>query len=108
MDMTSVDLDSLGLLKATQIPKNYEWLNDEDKVFMLTLMMAGTEGISRRDAYKEEKRAPDILLRLEAHGLTTWERDQRGKLSFYCLTWKGQELAELLLQIAKNKSHKRD
>lgn len=107
MEITSVDLDGLGLLKATQLPKNFEWLSDSDKVFLLKLFMAGPEGITRREAEKEEKTNPEVLLRLEAHSLTTWERDARGKFSFYCLTsWRGMDLGELLMQIAKNKSRK--
>lgn len=107
MDLTSVDLDDLGLLKTTHLPKQYEWLSDNDKNFLLRLLMAGPEGLTRKMAEKEERHNPDVLLRLEARQLTTWERDQRGQLTFYCLTaFRGQEVAEMLLQIARNSSHK--
>lgn len=105
VDISSVDLDGLGLLKATQLPKHYDWLTDLDKQFLLRLYMAGPEGLTRREAEKEEKINPEVLLRLDAASLTTWERDNRGRLAFYCLTSaRGMDVGELLMQIAKNKS----
>ena len=105
MDMNSSVLDSLGLLKAVVEPKHLDYLSDADKSFLLTLHFAGPEGIRKVLALKEEKRNPDVLLRLDAYGLASWQRDKRGHFSFYCITeLKGVDTAELLLQVAKHQS----
>jgi len=105
MEISSVGLDSLGLLKATKMPKKYEWLSEKDKAFLLNLYLAGEMGLTKKAALAEEALNAEVLMRLEANGLTTWERDKFGRISYYCLTTlKGEELGVLLLKIAKNSS----
>lgn len=105
MDMNSSVLDSLGLLKAVKEPKNLDYLSDADKSFLITLYFAGQEGVRKAYALKEEKKNPEVLLRLDAYGLASWQRDQRGQYSFFCVTeLKGVDTAELLLQVARHQS----
>ena len=105
VDMNSSVLDSLGLLKAVKEPKNLDYLSDADKSFLVTLYFAGEEGIRKAVALKEEKKNPEVLLRLDAYGLASWQRDQRGQFSFFCISeLKGTETAELLLQVARHQS----
>jgi hypothetical protein len=103
--MKSSDLDSLGLLKAVKEPKNLDYLSEADKSFLVTLYFAGEEGLRKVLALKEEKKNPEVLLRLDAYGLASWQRDKRGHFSFFCISeHKGVDTAELLLQVAKNQS----
>jgi hypothetical protein len=106
VDMNSSVLDSLGLLKAVVEPKNLDYLSDADKSFLVTLYFAGPEGLRKAVAMKEEKKNPEVLLRLDAYGLASWQRDQRGQFSFFCISeLKGVDTAELLIQVARHQSH---
>jgi hypothetical protein len=46
------------------------------------------------------------LLRIEAYGLANWERDGNGRATFFALSWKGIESAQLVKKIAQNGNKK--
>lgn len=104
--MQTADLDRLGVLRQTSVPEEFDWMTDSEKRFMLTLLTAGDEGVHKRVVLKEEKLSEYLSLRLSAHGLAYWERDKNGREMFFVLTWKGEEAAKTLMQIARNVSRK--
>lgn len=101
-----LELDFLGILRQTKIPPEWAWLIDVEKQFLLELLLAGEGGLHRSKVAKFEKNHPDALLNLTVRNLCEWETDRLGKPASMVLTWKGEDLARLLLQIAKNESKK--
>jgi hypothetical protein len=99
-----LELESMGILRQTKTPDSLKWMNDDEKVFMLDLLMAGEAGLHKRDVDKFSKTHPETVLKLDIHHLAQWERDKNGRLMFYALTWQGVEAAELLRKIAQNQS----
>lgn len=99
-----LELESLGILRQTKVPAELAWMTDEEKSFVLDLLFAGEGGLHKREVQKFGKQNPDALLRLEMRELTIWESDKSGRPTFLVLSWKGDEVAKLLLQIAKHES----
>jgi len=104
--MQNNELEALGILRQTKVPPELDWMTDGEKRFMLALLDAGDEGIHKRIVAKEERQNEFLSLKLSAHGLATWERDKNGREMFFTLTWKGDEVAKLLLTIARNASRR--
>ena len=101
-----LELESLGILKATRLPAEWAWMNDEMKHFLLSLHFAGEDGVHKSEVKLFSKRCPDGLFQLEIKNLVGWLSDKAGKPMFLALTWQGDEVAQLLLSIAKNESQK--
>lgn len=106
--VNSKELDAMGLLRATKVPHELDWLTDDEKVILLRLLFCGEEGMHIREVSKIQKTqsGSDAILRIEAFGLAGWERDQLGKQTFLCLTWKGTEAAELVRKVARHENKK--
>jgi hypothetical protein len=106
--INSSELNDLGLLRVTKVPDNLDWMNDEEKVLLIRLLFCGEEGMHSRDVAKIRKTesGADALLRLEAYGLATWERDGNGRATCFALTWKGTENAQLIKKVAQNANAK--
>ena len=102
-----LELETLGILKVTRLPAELAWLTDEHKHFLLSLHFAGEEGVHKREVVKFGKKNPDAVFQLEVHNLVQWLSDRAGKPMFMALSWQGDEVAQLLLSIAKNESRKR-
>ncbi len=101
-----LELESLGILRQTKVPQELAWMSDAQKAFVLDLLFAGAEGMHKRDVSKFEKKNPDVIFTLTVRDLANWESDKLGKPTFLVLTWKGEEVAQLLLQIAKHENKK--
>lgn len=99
-------LESMGILKQTKVPPELAWMSDLEKTFVLDLYLAGEDGLHKRQVAKFEKAHPEAFLDLEVRDVVRWESDKAGKPTFVVLSWKGEEIAKLLLQIAKNSSKK--
>jgi len=97
-----LELEALGILRQTKLPPEYRWLSDVEKQFLLDVLLCGEGGMGWRLAKKFERKHPEASLNLNVRSLTTWETDRQGKPSRLTLTWKGQELSELLLTVAKH------
>ena len=107
MEINIVSLDSLGLLKASRVPKEHDWLTDDDKRMIVSVYLCGEGGMARRDAEREQIKNPDVLFRLDANSLAYWEKDKRGNNAYYALTDRGEDLGKLFLMVARNASGKR-
>ncbi len=81
-------------------------MTDVEKSFVLDLLLAGEGGLHRRDVQKFDKKNSGVVLNLEVRSLIQWESDKTGRPTFLVLTWKGEEVAQLLMQIAKHESRK--
>lgn len=103
--INNVELEDLGVLKQVKLPLELgSWMTDLDKTFLLDIYLAGESGLSKSQVKKFEKNHAQVVLTLQLKQLCEWENDKRGKPAFLVLTWKGQEVAQLLLKIAKNQS----
>jgi len=101
-----LELESLGILRQTKVPAELAWMTDDEKTFVLNLLMAGEGGLHKREVHKHQKKLPEVVLNLEVRDLVRWESDKSGKPMFMVLSWKGEEVAQLLLQIAKHESRR--
>jgi hypothetical protein len=99
-----LELDSLGILRQTKVPQELSWLSDVEKSFLIEILMAGEEGVHKRRVAKVDKEGTDTIFNITIRGLAQWENDKAGRPTFLVLTWKGDEVAQLLLQIAKRES----
>jgi hypothetical protein len=99
-----LEMDTLGILRTTRAPSDMAWLSDEAKRFVLDLHLAGEAGLHRREVQKFSKRNPDALLHLEVKELASWLNDKTGRPTFFALTWRGSDLAQRLLAVARNES----
>jgi hypothetical protein len=98
----NLELDSLGILRQTKLPPALDWLQDPDKALLIELLLAGDEGLTRAHVAKWDKTHAECSLRLSVRSLVDWGTDRRGQPSFLTLTWKGEDLAKLVMQVAKN------
>jgi len=104
--LNSIELEDLGVLKQTKLPLELaNWMTDLDKTFLLDIYLAGKTGLSKSEVKKFEKNNAQTVLTLLIKQLCEWENDKRGKPAFLVLTWKGTEVAQLLMKIAKNQSN---
>lgn len=117
-------LDSMGLLRQDDVPSEYAWLDACDKQLLLSLYLyKDSGGMHKSEVQKWVKQtlkfrkaeakaeggaepAEDCLLLLEARQLVTWEMDTQGRAVYLTLTWKGEDIAGLLLSIAKNENNR--
>jgi hypothetical protein len=97
-----LELDSLGILRQTKLPPSFAWLQDSDKALLVELLLAGDGGLTRAFVAKWDKASAECSMRLSARSLVDWGTDKRGKPSFLTLTWKGEDLAKLVMQVARN------
>lgn len=102
-----LELDVLGILRQTKLPPEYAWMSNEEKHVMLDLRLSGEHGLPPAQTRKLKDRAPESLLNLEVRNLVTWETDKLGKPTRLALTWRGQELADLLMTVAKHETRPR-
>lgn len=101
-----LELEYLGILRQTRVPAELAWMSDAEKQLMLMLLLAGEEGLHKRAVTRFEKKNPGVLLNVLFKDFATWQTDKAGRPMFLALTWKGEETASLLLQIAKNENRK--
>lgn len=101
-----LELESLGILLQTKVPPELTWMSTAEKQFMLMLLMAGEGGLHKREVQKFQKKNADAVFNLDVRGLTNWETDKAGRPMFVVLTWKGEEAAKVLLQVAKHESRR--
>lgn len=101
------DLDSLGILRQTVLPTDLDWMSDADKRLALELHFAGEDGLSKAYIRQWDKKNPESSLRLTSRSLADWETDKRGQPARLALNWKGQDVAQALLAVARNASHPR-
>lgn len=97
-----LELEALGILRQTKLPPEYAWLTDEEKRFLLSMRFAGEAGLARSQTNRFQKKHAELFLNLSVRSLIDWQTDRFGKPSRLVLTWKGQELADLLLTVAKH------
>ncbi|MBU9199941.1 hypothetical protein KTD31_00810 [Burkholderia multivorans] len=96
-------LDSSGILKGNPTSGTAYGLSDESVRLFLLIAGAGELGLAQSRIPKDLRAELNVhLLPLELQQLVTWERDNRGRLSYLVLTWKGEEA----LQAAKTPSSK--
>jgi hypothetical protein len=101
-----LELESMGILRQTKTPDSLKWMNDDEKRFMLDLLLAGEDGLHKRVVEKFAKEHRETPIKLEVANLAQWERDKNGRIMFFTLTWQGREAGELLMKIAQNQSRK--
>jgi hypothetical protein len=99
----NLNLDVLGLLRTGNKDPRTTYLTEEEKQIVAMVGLAGADGLHKRQTKGMD---PVLLDVLEAHGLLKWERDLRGRPMFLCLTWKGEDIAVLLVKQAKSESHR--
>lgn len=104
--MNLVELGEMGLLKATLVPASASWIPDAAKALLVRLYVVRPGGLPRASFKKPTQDDADALLVLEAHGFVQWISDQRGKATLLTLTWKGEEFAQALAEIAKSQTQK--
>lgn len=86
-------LDSAGILKnnGAPNPEAYGLTDNAVKLFLL-IAGAGEGGLAQSKVPKEfRENLSEHLLPLEMQSLVAWERDNRGRLAYLVLTWKGEE-----------------
>lgn len=98
------ELESLGILRQTHVPAEFDWMTPGEKLFMLMMLAAGEDGVLKRVVEKEEKKNEHMSMRLSAHGLANWERDRHGQERYFVLSDRGEEVAITLRRIALNAS----
>ena len=103
---TELELQDLGILRVARLPEHLSWLTDGEKILLLQLLLSGEEGLHKRNVKKHEKLYPDAVIKLEAYDLARWERDKVGRPMFFCLTWKGQDAAEIVKVVARRENQK--
>lgn len=96
--MSTANIDDIwlygaGLLRTGQKDVRTANLPDTVKVLALRLLTNGGRLVKRLALLE----LADTVLLAEAYGLAQWERDSRGRNGDLVLTWRGQELADLLL-----------
>lgn len=95
-------LSSVGMLKNKPVEVSQKIISMEanDKIFLLLLSQNGDEGLHKHDVEKMESQFPGSLLRMEMAQYIDWQRDQRGRKMFLCLTWRGKEALEQVKALA--------
>jgi hypothetical protein len=85
-------LDSSGILKSNGDSRGAYGLSDESVQLFLLIASAGEGGLAQSKVPKELRAGlTEHLLPLELQTLVAWERDNRGRLAYLVLTWKGEE-----------------
>ena len=87
-----------GLLRTGKRDVRTAHLSADVKLLLVKLYTLDGQRLSRKQAKTEPA---DALLLAEAYGLVQWERDACGREGDLLLSWRGQELGELLLLQAR-------
>lgn len=85
-------LDSSGILRGGVGCTAAYGLPEAAVALFLEIAAAGPEGLAKSRVSKGLQ--PELnahLIPLELQGLVAWERDNRGRLAYLVLTWKGEE-----------------
>lgn len=104
-------LDACGVLSGNPGCASAYGLTDESVRLFLLIAAAGEEGLPQSKVPPELRK--DIqahLVPLELQGLVAWERDNRGRLAYLVMTWKGSDAlaaAKPTRQDGKSKSNAR-
>lgn len=93
--MDVLNIAQLGVLKSITLPAAYKWMGDIEVRLILELRTEN-HGITRKTASSRFTRHLDRWIRFECSGLVEWEYDRRGRPSLLKLSWKGQEVADLV------------
>ncbi len=101
-----LELEHLGILRQTKLPAQFSWMSDVEKYFLLQVYLAGDGGLSKSRLKPYQRKHLEVLLNLEVRGLVTWHSDKAGHPVVLVLTWQGDEIAQLLLQIAKHENQR--
>lgn len=99
-----LELEHLGILRQTKVPRELEWMTENEKSLVLELYLAGEGGVHKTQIAQVEKKAPDTVFNITVRDLAEWLTDKAGRPIALVLAWKGEEIAKLLYQIAKNES----
>jgi len=99
-----LELDSLGILRQVLLPPSLSWLQAPDKQLLLDLLFAASAGLSRAYIHKWDHKHKECSMRLSVSSLVDWETDKRGQPVRMTLTWQGEEVAKVLLQVAKHET----
>lgn len=84
-------LDSAGILKGTGGTGPNGLTSESVRLFLL-IAGAGEGGLPRSRIPKDLREGlSEHLLPLEIQTLVSWERDNRGRLAYLVLTWRGEE-----------------
>jgi hypothetical protein len=97
-------LDSSGILKNNgNCTSSAYGLSDQSVQLFLLIAGAGEGGLAKSKVPKEyQAQLAEHLLPLELQSLVAWERDNRGRLAYLVLTWKGEEaIAAQRTQVSK-------
>lgn len=89
------------LLKPSEKDARIAHLNDEARFYLIQVVQAGDEGIKKPQVALLDKKYPDACFELYAKDYVLWEFDTRGNPYFLVATWKGVELAKVLVTVAK-------
>ncbi len=105
MNSDELEFESMGLLRMAEVPPAYKWLTDNDKYLLVHLfLVGGAEGLKKREVEKLEKKLEGSAGRLFANGLADWQTDATGKPNAFALSWKGEEVAKLLVAVARTQT----
>lgn len=104
-------LVSSGVLSGAPSSPEAYGLTDESVRLFLLIAAAGDDGLPQSKIPQELRKDLNAhLVTLELQGLVAWERDNRGRLSYLVLTWKGSDAlaaAKPVRQEPKSKSNAR-
>lgn len=101
-----LELESLGILRQTKVPAELAWMTEAEKNFVLSMHLSGESGMHKSAVAKLEKKHPDMVFDITVRDLAQWLTDKAGRPFALALTWKGEEIALLLHQVAKHESHR--
>lgn len=101
-----LELEHLGILRQTKVPADLSWASAAEKAFLLDLLLCGSEGFHKKGLKSFQKENPTSLINLEVRGLVNWVSDKAGRPTFITLSWKGEDVAKLLMAIAKNENRR--
>lgn len=106
MQSALYELDDMGILRTTKIPPHLSWMTNEQVDVLLAVFQCGEDGMPRRRVRQMDETHSDAVRQLELRDYLQWERDRFGRLAYLCLTWKGDEAAQVLLKVAHNEQKK--
>lgn len=96
----------MGILRQTKVPQELVWMTDTEIQLLLAIYVAGDTGLHKTSIAKLVKLAPDSVFNLSVRDLVEWLTDKSGREVSLVPTWKGEEIAKILHQIARNGSIK--
>jgi len=93
------------LLRPSEKDSRIAHLSDSARFYLIQVAQAGPEGLKKGETKLLDKKYPEACIELYAQDYVLWEYDSRGNPYFLVVNWKGEELAKLLMTIAKYGSH---